>query len=198
MLPAAHQGIWPLEAEMGVLHALTTNTSGVLWAGLKSGEVYRNGPGWWWPEHWGCWIKNTGPSQVAFLLKDVAGAGIEVFVGLRGVQGRNAVCTLKSEGARTLNVPLGPEQDKVVGLSLAPQPGAERLVVVNVSSDVAADFRATTNGVDFRACGVGVRWVYACREGDVLARMKVVEAIALGDFARLQRRAPDADFFLHT
>jgi glycosyltransferase involved in cell wall biosynthesis len=197
-LPAAYHGIWPLEAEMGVLHALTANSSNVLWPGLKSGEIYRNGPGWWWPEHWGCWIKSNGPSQIAFVLKDVAGAPIEVFVGLRGVQGKNAVCTLKCDGARTLNVPLGPEQDKVVAMSLEPGDQADRLVVIQVTCDQTADFRASTGGVDFRSCGVGVRWVYACREADVLARMKMVEAIALGDFARLQRRPPESDFFLHT
>jgi hypothetical protein len=198
VLPASAHGIWPLPAEMGILHGLTANTSNVLWAGLKSGEVYRNGPGWWWPEHWGCWIKHTGPSQIAFVLKDVANQAVEVFVGLRGVQGRPSVATLKSEGARTVSAALTHEQDKVVAMSLPAQPGHERLVVINVSSDVAADFRASTGGVDFRSCGVGVRWVYACRESDVLARMKMVEAIALGDFVRLQRQPPESDFFLHT
>lgn len=195
--PAPH-GIWPLEAEMGTLHGLTCNTSGVLWAGLKSGEIYRNGRGWWWPESWGCWIKHTGPSQVAFVLKGVADATVEVFIGLRGVQGKTSVCTLKADGARTLSVPLGPEQDKVVAMTLRPEKDAQRLVVIHVSSDVAADFYASTGGVDFRNCGVGVRWIYACREDDVLARMKIVEAMALGDFARLQRLPPGSDFFLHT
>jgi glycosyltransferase involved in cell wall biosynthesis len=198
VLPAAYHGIWPLEAEMGVLHGLTSNSSNVLWAGLKSGEIYRNGPGWWWPEHWGCWIKSNGPAQVAFVLKDVAGQPVEVFVGLRGVQGKASTCTVKCEGARTLKVQLGPEQDKVVALTLPAEPGAERLVVIELTCDATADFRQSTGGVDFRSCGVGVRWVYACREADVLARMKVVEAIALGDFARLQRLPPESDFFLHT
>ncbi|HWA89247.1 MAG TPA: glycosyltransferase [Rhizomicrobium sp.] len=197
-LPPAYHGIWPLEAEMGVLHGLTSNTSNVLWAGLKSGEIYRNGPGWWWPEHWGCWIKSNGPAQVAFLLKDVANAPIEVFVGLRGVQGKPAVCTLKCDGARLASVQLGPEQDKVVALTLGSAPEVERLVVIEVTCDVTADFRANTGGVDFRSCGVGVRWIYVCRETDVLARMKMVEAIALADFKRLERRPPDSDFFLHT
>jgi glycosyltransferase involved in cell wall biosynthesis len=192
------RGIWPLEAELGILHPLTSNTSSTLWAGLKSGEIYRNGPGWWWPEPWGCWTKGKGPSLLAFVLKGVAGAGVQVYVGIKGVQGRQSTATLKCEGARPQSVLLGPEQEKVVALTLVPDDDAERLVVISVQCDVMADFTRITDGRDFRYCGVGVRWVYACREDDVLARVKMIESLALGDFQRLQRPAPDADFFLHT
>lgn len=199
VLSQTQQGIWPLEAEMGVLHPLTANMSNVLWAGLKSGEIYRNGPGWWWPEHWGCWIKNSGPSQLAFVLKDVANTNLEIFIGIKGVQGKPSTATIKCEGARTMTVPLGPEQDKVVSLSLPASADADRLVVVNFMCDQIADFRALTNGSDFRSCGIGVRWAYACRESDVLSRLKMVEAIALNDFERLKRQPPaQTDFFLHT
>jgi glycosyltransferase involved in cell wall biosynthesis len=195
---AAARGIWPLEAELGTLHALTSNASSSLWAGLKSGEMYRNGSNWWWPEYWGCWIKNTGPAQLAFLFKGVADSGIEIFIGLKGIQGGPCTATLKSEGASSAVVQLTAEQDKVASLTLSPQSGADRLVVISVSSDVAADFRVSSGGKDFRSCGVGVRWVYACRTGDVLQRLKMVEAIALGDFERLKRQPSTQDFFLHT
>ena len=191
-------GIWPVGAETGILQTLTSNSSSTLWAGLKSGEIYRNGPGWWWPEHWGCWIKNMGPAQIAFVLEGVANSPILVYVGLRGVQGRPSIATVKCEGARTLTVPLGPEQDKVVSLVLAPSPEPERLVVISVSSDAMADFRLSTGGVDFRSCGIGVRWFYACREDDLLARVKMIEAVAMSDFVRLEKPAPEMDFFLHT
>jgi glycosyltransferase involved in cell wall biosynthesis len=196
-VPSAH-GIWPVEAELGQLHTLTSNTSSSLWAGLKSGEIYRNGNNWWWPEHWGSWIKGTGPGQVALLLKDVANSGIEIYVGLKGIQGSVCTATLKSEGAPNAVVPLQPDQDKVTTLSLTPQSESDRLVVISVTSDVASDFRASSGGKDFRTSGVGVRWVYACRSGDVLARLKIVEAIALNDFERLKRQPANQDFFLHT
>jgi glycosyltransferase involved in cell wall biosynthesis len=196
-VPAAY-GIWPVEAEMGVLHKLTSNNQSSLWAGLKSGEIYRNGPGWWWPEYWGCWIKNTGPAQVAFLLKDVADYPIQIYIGLKGAQGRPSIATLKCEGVRTMSVAFTSEQDKTVSFTVAGSPSADRLIVINISCDVAADFRTASEGKDFRSCGVGVRWIYACRENDVLGRLKMVEAIALDDYARLERQAPDFDFFLHT
>jgi glycosyltransferase involved in cell wall biosynthesis len=191
------RGIWPLEAEMGALHTMARNTSSVLWAGLKSGELFRNGPNWWWPEGWGCWIKNTGPATLAFLLEEVDNAGIEVFIGLRGIKDQASVATLKSEGAHTVTASLGADQDKVVGLTLPPQAGRERLVVITLAGDKATDMRPLSNGGDFRTCGVGVRWVYACRTDDVLMRLKMVEAMALGDFERLKRQPP-LDSFLHT
>jgi hypothetical protein len=181
-----------------VLHKLTSNNQSSLWAGLKSGEIYRNGPGWWWPEYWGCWIKNTGPAQVAFLLKDVADYPIQIYIGLKGAQGRPSIATLKCEGVRTMSVAFTSEQDKTVSFTVAGSPSADRLIVINISCDVAADFRTASEGKDFRSCGVGVRWIYACRENDVLGRLKMVEAIALDDYARLERQAPDFDFFLHT
>jgi glycosyltransferase involved in cell wall biosynthesis len=195
---AAGYGVWPVEAEMGVLHPLTSNQWSTLWAGLKSGEIYRNGPGWWWPEQWGCWIKGAGPSQVAFLLKNAADVPVHVYVGLRGVQGKTSVATLKCDGARAIVLPLGPEQDRTASIDLQPSADTDRLVVINISSDVAADFRTSTGGKDFRSCGVGVRWIYACAGNDVSARLQMIEAIALNDFARLERQPPEFDFFLHT
>ena len=195
---AAQHGIWPVEAGLGVLHTLASNTSSSLWAGLKSGEIYRNGNNWWWPERWGSWVKGVGPAQIALLLKDVTGSSIEIYVGLRGIQGASCVATVKSEGANNAVVPLTAEQDRVTTLSLPAQQGADRLVVISVGSDVASDFRTSSGGRDFRTCGVGVRWVYACRSDDMLARLKIVEAVAFNDFERLKRQPSNQDFFLHT
>jgi hypothetical protein len=108
------------------------------------------------------------------------------------------VVTLKCEGARTLNVHLAPDQEKVVSLLVSASPANERLIVISIACNVVVDFRSLTGGTDFRICGVGVRWFYACREDDVLARLKMIEAISLNDFPRLQRQAPEIDFFLHT
>jgi len=195
---AGARGIWPLEAEMGTLHALSRNTSSALWAGLKSGEIYRNGSNWWGPEDWGCWIKNNGPAQLAFLLKDVAGSGIELFVGLRGIADGSCEATLKSEGAAPVRVALDPVEDKIVAMSLPATGDKQRLIVVQVECDNATDFRTTSERAsDFRVCGVGVLWFYVCRSGDVLQRLRMVEAIALDNFERL-KRLPPSDFFLHT
>ncbi|HTT99474.1 MAG TPA: glycosyltransferase [Rhizomicrobium sp.] len=198
IVPSTAYGIWPVEADMGVLHTLASNHNSTLWAGLKSGEIYRNGPGWWWPEYWGCWIKGTGPSQIAFVLRGVANSPVQIYIGLRGAQSKTSTATLKCEGVRPVITMLGPEQDKTVSFVLPASPEVDRLVVINITSDTAVDFRMSSGGKDFRSCGVGVRWLYACNETDVPARLRMIEAIALNDYARLERQPPEFDFFLHT
>jgi glycosyltransferase involved in cell wall biosynthesis len=197
-LPSA-PGIWPVKAEMGMLQTLGGNSDSILWAGLKSGEIYRNGRSWWWPEPWGCWIKGTGPVNVAFVVEGVADEGLIVYIGLRGVTDKEATCTLKSEGARTVEVLLQANQNKVVAMELPPQPEDKRLVVITVGCNASTDFSIATKGRDNRISGAGVRWFYACKQTDLLARLAMLEALSLDDYKRLARQRPaKLDFFLHT
>jgi glycosyltransferase involved in cell wall biosynthesis len=190
-------GIWPVSAALNELHMLSANTSSMLWPGLQSGEVYRNGTGWWWPEPWGTWIKGTGPAYVAFKLEDVKDSALLVYVGLRGVQGKHSLCTLKTPGAAPLDVALQPHSDKVVKLRLAPAPAAERLIVLSVTCNVTADFGALTNETDSRIAGVGVRWFYACKEDDLIGRLNLLEAMSVDGINRLQRQPPaERDYLL--
>jgi hypothetical protein len=190
-------GIWPVEAELNELHMLAGNTSSMLWPGLQSGEIYRNGTGWWWPETWGSWIKGTGPAYVAFKLENVKESGVLVYLGLRGVQGKHSTCTLKAPGTPNLEIVLQPDQDKVVKLRLPPKAVANRLVVISVTCNAAADFGALTHGTDTRIAGVGVRWFYACKETDLIGRLNLLEALSVDAIERLQRQPPpERDFLL--
>ncbi|HEY1960889.1 MAG TPA: glycosyltransferase, partial [Rhizomicrobium sp.] len=183
-------GIWPVRATLNELHMLAANTSSMLWPGLQSGEIYRNGTGWWWPESWGGWIKGTGPAYVAFKVEDVKDSALLVYLGLRGVQGKHSLGTVKTSGAAPIEVALHPQQDKVVKLRLAATSDGERLIVLSVTCNVAADFGALTNGTDTRVAGVGVRWFYACKENDLVGRLNLLEAMSVDGIDRLQRQPP--------
>jgi glycosyltransferase involved in cell wall biosynthesis len=189
-------GIWPVKAELNELHMLANSTSSTLWPGLQSGEIYRNGTGWWWPEPWGTWIKSTGPAYLAFKVDDIKDCGLLVYVGLRGVQGKSTTCTLKMEGITPLDVYLRDHEDKVVKLRLPPLSSKERLVVLSATCTGAADFAVFTNGVDTRIAGLGVRWFYACKENDLAGRLNLLEALSLGAEERLRREAPAIRDFL--
>lgn len=195
-LEAPVTGIWPVKAELNELHMLANAATSMLWPGLQSGEIYRNGTGWWWPEPWGTWIKNTGPAYMAFKVEDVKDCGLLVYIGLRGVQGKHSTCTLKMEGALTLDVHLREQEDKVVKIKLAPASTKNRLVVISVSCTSAADFAANTNGIDFRIAGVGVRWFYACKENDLVGRLNLLEGLSVDAIERLQRQPPPIRDFL--
>jgi glycosyltransferase involved in cell wall biosynthesis len=197
--PKYPQGIWPVPAKTGVLNTLGNISDAILRAGMKSGEIYRNGRGWWWPEPWGCWIKGTGPATVAFVLDGVANAPVLVYVGLKGVISKETTCTIKCEGVRTMEIMLPENKEQVVSLELPPTPDKERLVTFHVSCSTSVDFASLTKNVDKRVSGAGVRWFYACRKDDLLARVAMVEALSLGDFRSLMPEAPSkVDFFLHT
>jgi len=190
-------GIWPVHAELNELHMLAGNASSMLWPGLQSGEIYRNGTGWWWPETWGSWIKGTGPAYVAFKLENVKESSVLVYLGLRGVQGKHSTCTLKTPGTPNLEITLQPDQDKVVKLRLPSKSVASRLVVISITCNAAADFGAVTHGTDTRIAGVGVRWFYACKETDLIGRLNLLEALSVDAIERLQRQPPpERDFLL--
>jgi glycosyltransferase involved in cell wall biosynthesis len=190
-------GIWPVSATLNELHMLASNTSSMLWRGLQSGEIYRNGVAWWWPEPWGGWIKGTGPAYVAFKVDDVKDSALLVYVGVRGVQSKHSLCTIKTPGAASVEIALQPQQDKVVKLRLAPTATSERLIVLSVTCNVATDFGALTNGTDPRVAGVGVRWFYACTETDLVGRLNLLEAMSVDGIDRLQRQPPaERDYLL--
>lgn len=189
-------GIWPVPASLNELHRLGTNTSSVLWPGLQSGEIYRNGTGWWWPEPWGTWIKDTGPAYIAFEVEGAGDEALVLYLGLRGVQGKAATCTIKAHGATALDTQLQTNEQKVIKLRLPPHRGERRLVVLSVTCSASADFAAQTNGTDPRVAGVGVAWFYACRENDVMGRLNLLEAISVHAVERLERQPPEENFSL--
>jgi glycosyltransferase involved in cell wall biosynthesis len=190
-------GIWPTVAKLNEIHRIGSNTHTALWPGLQSGEIYRNGTGWWWPEPWGTWIKNTGPSYLAFEVENVKDEPLLLYIGLRGVQGKPSICTVKSQGEPPMDVSLQINEQKVAKLRLPPHSAQKRMVVVSISCNVAADFASQTGGTDHRMAGVGVCWFYTCRENDLLGRLNLLEAISVDAVERLERQPPpERDFLL--
>lgn len=186
-------------ARAGVLHSLGRGTDAILWRGFENGEVYRSGSAWWPIEDWGCWTRGHRTATISFLLRDVAHCGLLIYVGLRGLPGKECICSMRCEGARALQTELRSEQDQVAVFELEPSTEADRLVTISIGSDAAVDLAVLTQGLDSRIVGPGVRWFYACRKDDVLARVGMAEALATGDYRRLMPQAPvRPDFFVHT
>jgi len=187
------------EAPLAVLHSLARGTDAILWKGLRSGEIYRQGRAWWFTEDWGCWTTGKHPAFLTFTLNQVAEAEVLLYLALRGTPGSESVCTVRSEGVAPIDVDLAPDQDQVVVLELPANPEAIRQVTISLSSSTAIDLSGITEGMDNRIVGAGVRWFYACKKDDILARVSMAEALAMGDFRRLIRRPPHGpDYFVHT
>lgn len=188
---------WP-NAELGLLHSLGKGTDVILWSGLENGEVYRYGAAWWPVEDWGCWTKPKSVANLNLSVSDVADADLLIYLGVRGMPGNDTRCTLRCDNIQLVQE-LRPEQDHVMVLDIESEASAERSLSISITSSAGVDLEVLTGGADKRVIGTGVRWFYICKKSDVLARVAMAEAIAMGDFRRLTRRPPaQPDFFTHT
>ncbi len=182
---SARDRVYPVAAETGVFYSLAGEVQGARGANAQRGEAFRNGSGWWWPEPWGCWIRERGPATLAFVLRDLGGARVSLYLGLRGVQGHDSTCTIRTSQRQRIVVPLRSEEEKIVPITLAPGPEQERQIRLTFTSSVAADFRVSTDGRDFRVCGVGVKWFYVLSADDLKERVDLIDTIMTEDAAWL-------------
>jgi glycosyltransferase involved in cell wall biosynthesis len=169
-------------AKCGVFYSLAGEIEHARGHNAHRGEIYRNGDGWWWLEPWGCWIRERGPATIAFAIDAAANAGLCIYLGLKGVQGRDGSCSIRVEG-QSIRTALASEQERIVAVRLPPRAG-RRQVTLDFTCDRVADFRPSTKGRDFRVCGIGVRWFYVCREDDLRARLNLLETVQLEASAR--------------
>ena len=185
------KGTWLFCAEPGRFHGFTVNQSTELSAGMQSGEIFRQGDSWWWPEPWGCWTKNW-PARIAFRFHMPEPSPMVLFLGIKGVQGQPCIASISIEGAYGRQIALAPDQDQWlkfrVGaevVSLLPRQDGDIIVELICSSDRWSNFAENTNGADRRIAGLGVRGFMICREDDIMARMQFLEAVALDDLFAL-------------
>ncbi len=187
----APTGSWLSVAEPGRYYTPTDNRDTELVPTKLTGEMFRQGDGWWWPEPWGCWTKERG-GRLALLFRMTAPAPLVLFVGIRGVQGKPSTATVILDGLYARTVDLRADQDKWLIFRIdehlvgrLPRVGEHVRLEFLCSADQAADFAVATNGTDPRVAGLGVLGFMIARADDVEARVSFVESVALGDMSSL-------------
>lgn len=181
MLQDSDDGVYPVPARTGAFYSLAGENQGARGKQARRGEIFRNGSGWWWPEPWGCWIRDRGPATLAFVVEDAGDERICIYLGLRGVQGKDGTGIIRTSDGQRIEVALRGDEEKIVPLTLEPGPERDRQVALNFTCSTTADFRPPTKGRDFRVCGLGVKWFYVCREGDVAARIDLISTVLTED-----------------
>ena len=183
-------GVLAFPAKLGHYYGLAEILETELKPQMQTGEIYRQGEAWWWPEEWGCWTK-ADVAKLAFAAP--TNKALVVYLALRGVQARSSRATIQATGAASVIVPLKSEQDCWLMLRIAPANGRKkgsaqpRVVEISVSADAAADFSERTAGEDKRIASVGVRGFMVCEADDTAARLRALEslmALQPGQFAR--------------
>ncbi|HKO19806.1 MAG TPA: glycosyltransferase family 1 protein [Acidobacteriaceae bacterium] len=167
--------ISPVPVETGRFYSLAGEVKGARGNCARRGEIFRNGPGWWWPEPWGCWIRDRGPATLAFAVEDSGDAKICIYLGLRGVQGLESTGCIRTSERQRIAISLRSEEERTVAITLDPGRERKRHVALAFTSGAVADFRPSTGGRDFRICGLGVKWFYICREDDLEARIAFID-----------------------
>lgn len=198
---AADHELWPFEARPGRYYPIVEHTETRVWAGMVSGEMFRQGTGWWVPESSGTWTKPPS-ARLAFWAPFPAGTSAVLFVGIRGVPAAACTATVRVSGIGAQQVALARAEERWLVFAAPAEridrlrtPGEDRaLFEIVFSADRAADFRLTGHGSDHRVASIGAKGFMVCAEDDIRARLRFVECVALGNLESLDERPPEADY----
>ncbi|WP_213979277.1 glycosyltransferase [Sphingomonas sp. dw_22] len=170
-------------ATLGAYHPIVRNFATRIWPGMRSGEIFRAGGGWWGPDDWGCWTKAQG-GTLEIGLPDDLNEGIRLYVQLHGLPTADCPWTANLPGAQSQGGVLPRGAFKWTSFELDTVP-ADRVLRLLVEGTATVDLRTVTEGLDPRVVSVGVVGFYLCRANDSGARSSFLEAVALSNLDNL-------------
>lgn len=166
------------QAMMGCYHPITRNFFTRIWPGMRSGEVYRAGAGWWGPDDWGCWTKASGGRLEIGIPQGTEG-GLRFFLQIHGLPSRDCRWTIRlSDFGLVQTGELQPGVFKWVSFDI-PNPPPGGILRVSIEGQSVVDLRTVTDGGDPRIVSLGVAGFYICGADDVQARAAFLESVAL-------------------
>ncbi len=154
-----------------------------IWRGLASGEIVRTGPGWLWPEEWGCWTR-LGGGELDLKLPPASGA-LQVALALRNVPGHATAWTVRATGVADLAGSLLPGERRWVRFQVPPSPSG-RTLRVRLAGD-KAQMLAVKSGSARREdmAAVGLEGFHVHAVGDDRAGAAFLDAVAFGGLDEL-------------
>jgi Glycosyl transferases group 1 len=169
--------IWPLPAEVGRYYPLSRSCETSIWTGTMGGEMYRIGQGWWSPDDWGTWLKRE-VADIAFTIAEAGNHPHLVYLGLRGGPGKPADYRIDviGSGAQEDGV-LDPEEHRWVVLTIESEAVRDAVIQIRLTTTGRCDLAEATHGEDRRIVTLGMLGFYVCREDDLLARHRFIEAL---------------------
>lgn len=169
----------------GRYYPIATQRAPALRRGMIAGESLRAGDGWHSPEDWGCWSK-PGESRLAWLAgDDMRGERIRVYLGLRGMPGLGARYRLENGEGLCAEGELKPGETRWIATDARMPASAGQPLELILHSSRMESLADATDGADRRVIGPAVLGLYLCAAGDMAARLRLVEAVALGSLDTL-------------
>lgn len=173
-LPASHT------PTLGRYYPLNRTEALAIHRAMESGERFRSGTGWWFPDDWGNWTKPEGGSLKLRFQPDSIGNPKRLYIRLLGLSANPQPYRITLGGVTAEEGVLAPQQNLwcVVNVPVSAQASGE--LVVGLYGEAYDDFAVGTNGRDARKGGLGVFGFMICDADDLLSRSNLMEAIALG------------------
>lgn len=172
---------FPPAVKLGRYYQLSRNTLTRIYKGMVSGEMFRDGDGWWGCDDWGCWTK---PSPARLLMRVSAGAGTyRFYLGLQGLPDQDTPYDVTVLGCDTVRGMVRKQRTKWLSFDLTYE---ESLPTVNVvlQGYTTSNQKARADE-PLRPVAVGVVGFMLCRADDAASRSNFVEAVALDTLAEL-------------
>jgi len=172
--------------EIGRYYSFARNSDLTVCPGMRSGEIFRTGNGWWGPIEWGCWLKR-GPAQLVF--RTALGSNcLRIYLGLRAPKGPIIGFDVTVQFRVKIEGRINPEETKWVVCEIeASAPNEEIVVILEGYSRQLEKPREDQVSVPI---SIGVVGLFVCRADDQLSRNRFAEAVALDtlvEFSRGQR-----------
>ena len=168
----------PPTAMMGAYHPIVRNFATRIWPGMRSGEIFRTGSGWWGPDDWGCWTKSGG-GTLAIGLPNAVEEGVRLHLQIHGLPDRECRCDVTLSNGQCRSSTLNAGAFKWMSFDIDAPP-ADRCLRLTVEGMTTADLSSLTKGLDPRIISVGVAGFFLCAKSDIDARTRFLEAVALG------------------
>ncbi len=169
--------------EIGRYYSFARNSDLTIYSGMRSGEIFRTGNGWWGPNEWGCWLK-PGPAQLAFRTA-IGLSSLRIYLGLRAPKGPIVDFDVTVQFRVKIEGKINPEETKWVVCEIdASTPDEEILIVLEGYGRRLEKPREDHVPVPI---SIGVVGLFVCREDDQISRNRFAEAVALDTLAEFSR-----------
>jgi glycosyltransferase involved in cell wall biosynthesis len=167
----------PPVAAVGAYHPIGRVAQSRVWPGLRSGEIFRTGTGWLWPEPWGCWAQPEGGNLAIGTTPDQG--GLRIYLHIQAPPGEACHWRLTVEDGPEMRgiLPAGEQRWLAFDCATSDGRGAIRLRLCAEPSQVVAMKRGD---FDVEALvSIAARGFLAHKSGDTAARMAFLEAVTL-------------------
>ncbi len=148
-----------------------------IWHGLASGEIYRSGGGWLWPETHGCRTRPDGGELKMDL--PATGDDLRLYLRLQGLSGQGSAFEIRVDGHMIVKGWLEPDQVRWVAGDLPA--GTRDRISVQIRGTGREIITMSTGGTEKQHhASIAVLGFYLCGRDDEEGRARFLEAAALG------------------